>query len=540
MLGSLLSALVIAVGSGDEVGRSTESAAALGIECRVIRPDIGISGRGSRALGPDAYLHELIAAGMDLIETPWALVLVAGESVWSHPPLLEACLQEATGGLEPIDLTGSADQAIPDPLHLPGARIVASTWRPEGKPLTWGAALLPRSDPGPYAVEGERGPFRLGSPASDWALAVANRRMWERGEEAAAGREALMDAGLLAWGGEFDGALSIVRSCTTADDREGAVAGRIRTVSGIATGRDAEVTAGLAQWTEFDSESPDLAAWKLLITELAGELPEASVVERIRSTPAISMGSWCSTALAGRVESRRRRWEFTLNLYFGYLNLWTRTSFPNELTRAHLSNEIVSLWTRMRRDPGELVDRWPAGAASILGGFLATGNQGEIKSWLALARAFVERYPGGPELFRRVQSAATEMSMSDALMWTLRSAASGYGDMSPLRERARSPKVGPTDRVLAAGLALHHARDATAEPLLVAAASQCASSDLPELVVGLAQTAPNSVPAFVQAASSTEERTRLIDAAVRQLKLAPSGLQAPRNRAQSRAQKRNR
>ena len=91
---------------------------------------------------------------------------------------------------------------LPDPLHVSGARLV----RVDGdRPVAhWaiGEALYPAGSTAPYLVESRRSPFEAGSAAARWAIAVAGRRMRQRGDESLSAAEGLLDASLLAWSGE--------------------------------------------------------------------------------------------------------------------------------------------------------------------------------------------------------------------------------------------------------------------------------------------------------------------------------------------------
>lgn len=567
MLDSLLSAVIIAVGSQAEIDRTQASLSAVGIGQWVVgpgqavlepgagrtgssgRPDSsGRPGSSDRSCRADADPGEMVAAGLEAVPTPWALVLVAGETVSIDPTALGAQLEsDAAGGanLVPLQPTGRPETVITDPLSLHGARVVPSAWRPDGARWTVWDELLPTSGAmGAYALQGGRRPFVPSTPPADWAVSVTNRRTLERGERTATFDEALLDASLLTWAGEFDGALAAVRDRTEGTARQLTLAARLRTVCGLASGRDTEARAGAALWAKCEPDRAELAEWSVLLAALTGEMVQPEVMVRARNSEPAFSGPWYPHAAAGNAESRRCRADFTLRAYLSYLDLWVRTSLPDQVTGQAVSTEVVSLWRRMGRTAPELVGRWPAGASSLLGFYLAAGEQGDMKFWLELAKAFVERFSPRPELFQRVRAAAGEMPMSDALMWTLRAAAAGHPELSVLRSLATSDTAVPRDRVLAAALALHHAHDSECAPLLEAAAAQCDTAGLGDLLRALAQTAPGAIPAFLQGASNSDERAQILLTAVEQLKLTPEGTPTqgtpPGNRAQRRAQQRRR
>lgn len=545
MLDSLLSAVVIAVGSDDEIDRTQASLSGLGIEQQVVRPGSGGSGSGGRACRADADPGEMIAFGLDPVSTPWALIVVAGETVSIQPSVLAEQLRAGAPSLAPLEPGGRRETVIADPLRLDGARIVPSAWRPDSTRWSVWDSLLPEGgEIGSFSIGGDRRPFGPSTAAAAWAVEVANRRTLERGEAEATFDDALLDASLLAWAGEYDGALSAVRARTSGTDRQLTSAARLRVVCGVASGRDTEARSGAALWAHCEPDRPELAQWLVLLAALTGEMVQSDVLVRARGGEAGFSGAWYPLAAAANADSRRCRTDFTLRTYLSYLDLWVRTSLPDQGTGQAVSNEVVSLWRRTGQAAPALVDRWPAGAASLLGTHLATGDQGDVRFWLELAKAYVERFSARPELFRRVSAAAGEMPLSDALMWTLRAAAAGHPELSVLRTLAGSATAVPRDRVLAAALALHHAHDDACEPLLVAAAAQCHTAELGDLLRALAQTAPGAIPAFLRGASNSEERAQILLAVVQQLNLSPEGAPGPSappgNRAQRRSQQRRR
>ncbi len=102
---------------------------------------------------------------------------------------------------------------------------------------------------------------------------------------------------------------------------------------------------------------------------------------------------------------------------------------------------------------------------------------------------------------------------------------------------------GQRDRVLAAALALQHAGDAGADPLLQAAAAECDPAEFPKLLADLSSLAAGAIPSLVSGASTTEDRAQAMVAALRDAGIVrdpESNEVAAGNRAQRRAERRPR
>ena len=169
----------------------------------------------------------------------------------------------------------------------------------------------------------------------------------------------------------------------------------------------------------------------------------------------------------------------------------------------------------MGRAAADVVARWPVTLIDLLIDYLEVGDASDHTFWLALGLACTEKKPPTEGMIARAELMIGQMPMSDALLWTIRAKEAGHADGSLLRRRATSNLFGPRDRVLAAALALQHAGDAGADPLLQAAAAECDPDEFPKLLADLSSLAAGAIPSLVSGASTTEDRAQAMVAALR-------------------------
>lgn len=517
------------------------SVEALGLGCVAVGPGSGAAPNSA----PDVTVAELIGSAFSAVGTPWVLVLVAGETVLvPDPALLLAALDGRAGPVAPWVFP--ADPLLPDPLHLGGARLVRVDDGAPAGPWAVGEPLYVAESAAPYLIESRRSPFGVGSAAARWGLAVAGRRMRDRGESELTAADGLLDAALLAWSSEPQGALSAVSRLlgeVSLTPAEKAVAARIQFGAALADGRQSDAGDALAAWAEAEPADSSVAAWRLLLRELDQELtdPAGTAESGVGLVGALGEG-WFAHCLAGFSAARWTKAAFEIDIYLGYLDSWAKAAAIPSLALGRLvCEQLVNRWRRMGRSGADLVARWPVPLTDLLVDFLEVGDTSDQPFWLAVGLACTEKRAPTEGMLVRAEAMIVYMTMSDALLWTLRAKEAGHADHSMLRRRAASNLFPPRDRVLAAALALQHAGDAAADPILQAAARECAPSDFPAALADLASLASAAIPVFVTGASTTEDRAQVMVAALRDAGIVrdpDSGEVSSANRAQRRAERR--
>lgn len=459
---------------------------------------------------------QLWQRAMQAVATPWVLLLVDGEQVELDVDVLVAALGAADASRMTLQspLVGTAP-LVPDPVGVPGPRLLRAR-----QPLRWslGRPLVATPDGRDPAASGVRIRRRttsipLPEASVQWLRGVAVRRSRERrGHEDPLG--VLLDAAALTWVGEHDAAAvraaALLGSSTSTPDVR-ALAGRVLVGAGLAAGRLSMAIDGAKAWLAVSSADPlageDPATpqpallWAALTMSLSGDLMGAGTVLADHPPP-VTADPWLAVAATRPVALALERQAADLEPLLGLLRHNPSTAPLVQLQR------LASQWHVLKRDPADLIARWPDGARGRLRELIEECASPTAPWWLPLAAAWSDEHGLQAPVAFRVLQIASQLDDVDAVAWTARLRKGGVENRSPLLVKAAYAGLPARTRVISAALAYSTFSDEQALPVLESAAALVALPDVRELLLIANEVAPSSLPLILEAVAHEPARMR--------------------------------
>ncbi len=448
-------------------------------------------------------LNTIVAAAT----TEWVLLVHAGE----RPEFDVVALRAACAS--PVDAwrVEHCVALLPACPPLPAERLV----RRRG--ARFGGLVWPRWTDGPAALTTA---VRLGGspagldphgPTMRWLLRAAAAAERTSPAPEVGGEVAL----LLAAAGEFDAA--VARLCgvdaPAADRAEDRRLGRALVAAGLAAGRPREARIGALRWYEASDATGPAHAWLAQIETAVGrpgsavrlfaDLGAAPLVDDdgYRLDPA-QAGAWRGIALHHLDEL-----EFEVGEALWVSSTLDATTAVPARLHERLIRNVVSGWSRLRRDPTVLMERLSAAERRLVARTLCVTPVEEAADWASLFDAVVERDGLDEALAARLAEVAPMFPETDALRWAVRLRQDGFGRHCPLLARARSVSLDPSTRLRSAAIALEvFGDDPVVVEALAAAAGILAQEEFESMLVVLDELAPSALPGAVLGAATTPTR----------------------------------